>query len=477
MSPADVLSSYFGFEEHDTDYTTESLAGLTTFLTMSYIVVVNPLILSVAITPEGVESARVLQMLAVVTIVSSVAAILVMAFYANRPFGLAPGMGLNAFFVTVVLSPGLEVTWQMALAAVFVEGLLFIALTAAGAREYVIRLFPDPVKYGVGAGIGIFLAMIGVQQMRLALPSETDGLTLNPVLASDPVAILAALGVLFTFYLYARGVTGAIIVGILSTSVAAYVASWLGYSAFDGDLPGEGLTLPDATLAPGVGDVTYSLAAYDIRPLAGAFVEGLRDIDPVTFAFVMVTFFFVDFFDTAGTLTGLGQAADMTDEEGNLPEMDRPLMADAVGTTVGGMLGTSTVTTYIESSTGIEEGGRTGFTALAIAALFLAALAFVPLITVLPPFAPYVAFLIVAVFMLRNITDIRWDDVTHAVPASLTIMIMPLTSSIAYGIAAGLISYPIVMAAAGRRDDVHLAQWIMAAAFVAYFVVRTRALI
>jgi AGZA family xanthine/uracil permease-like MFS transporter len=191
---------------------------------------------------------------------------------------------------------------------------------------------------------------------------------------------------------------------------------------------------------------------------------------------VLFTFFFVDFFDTAGTVVGLSRAADMTDENGEVPDIDEPLMADAVGTTVGGMLGTSTVTTYIESSTGIEEGGRTGFTALVVAALFLLALPIIPLLSALPSYAPYVAFLIVAVFMLRNVTDIQWDDSAHAIPGALTIALMPLTHSIATGIAAGLLTYPLIKAAQGEVDDVQIGQWVLAGAVVVYYVVRTNTL-
>jgi AGZA family xanthine/uracil permease-like MFS transporter len=188
------------------------------------------------------------------------------------------------------------------------------------------------------------------------------------------------------------------------------------------------------------------------------------------------TFFFVDFFDTAGTLVGLSRAADMTDEDGNVPDIDEPLMADAIGTTVGGILGTSTVTTFIESSTGIEEGGRTGFTTLVVAGLFLLTLPFIPLLSALPTYAPYVAFLIVAVFMLRNVTDIDWRDNAHAIPGALTISLMPLTHSIATGIAAGLLSYPLVKTAQGEFDDVRLGQWVLAGAVVVYYVVRTNTL-
>ncbi|MEF8827320.1 MAG: NCS2 family permease [Halapricum sp.] len=473
----ETLADYFGFEEYGTNLETEILAGLTTFLTMSYIIVVNPAILSIAITPEGVSPGRIFQMLSVITILAAAIAMFVMAFYANRPIGLAPGMGLNAFFLTVVLSPTLGITWQTALAAVFAEGLLFMLLTAAGLREYIINLFPEPVKYGVGAGIGLFLAIIGLQFMRISAADTVNITSLNPVLAKDPVAVVSLLGILLTLALYARGVKGSIIIGIVATAIGGYVASALGFATYAGSIP-DAITLYETTggLAPGIDKVTYSASAYDITPIAGGFIEGFQNVDALTFLFVMFTFFFVDFFDTAGTLTGLGQAAGFLDENGDFPDMEKPLMADAVGTTAGGILGTSTVTAFIESSTGIEEGGQTGMTALVIALLFLLTLPFIPLLAAIPDFAPYVALVVVALLMFQNVTDIQWDKVTHSIPAGLTIAIMPLTHSIANGIAAGIVTYPIVKAAKGEASDVRVGQWVLAGSFVVYYVIRTNTL-
>jgi AGZA family xanthine/uracil permease-like MFS transporter len=453
MGMEDTLAGYFGFDEHGTDLRTEVIAGLTTFLTMSYIVVVNPGILSNAITPQGYSQGEVIQMLAVVTIVSAAVATLIMALYANRPFAQAPGLGLNAFFAfTVVLTLG--VPWQTALAAVVVEGIIFVILTAVGAREYIIQAFPAPVKFAVGAGIGAFLALIGLEEMQVVVADQATYVTLGPV-ASSPVAALSVVGLLFTFALYARGVRGSILIGVLATTAAGYVIEAAGLVA-------------GGTLTQALGSVTY-----DVTPLAGAFVSGLATVEPVTFALIVFTFFFVDFFDTAGTLTGVGQAAGFLDEDGDLPEIDRPLMADAVGTTLGGILGTSTVTTYIESSTGVEEGGRTGMTALVVALLFVASLVLVPIAAAIPLYASHIALVVVAVIMLGNLTAVEWDDVTHAVPAGMTVLIMPFTFNIGYGIAAGIISYPIVTAAAGRLDEVRPAQVVLAVAFVVYFVVRT----
>ncbi|GAB7094561.1 NCS2 family permease [Halolamina litorea] len=471
MGLTETLADYFDIHRRDTTVRTELLAGLTTFLTMSYIVVVNPAILSQAIDIEGIGDGRLYAMLAVVTIISAAVATLVMALYADRPFAQAPGMGLNAFFAFTVVF-GMGVHWTTALAAVFVEGVLFIVLTAVGAREYIIRLFPEPVKLAVGSGIGLFLALIGFESMRVVASDAATFVTFSPVFAKDPVAIISMIGLLGTLALYARGVRGSIIIGIIGTSVVGYAASAMGFTAFDpANVPQGSAIATDIYLTGST--ATYDLAAYDIRPLAGAFLDGFGRVEPFTFALIVFTFFFVDFFDTAGTLVGVGQSAGFLDEDGNLPDIDKPLMADAIGTTVGGMLGTSTVTTYIESASGVEEGGRTGLTALTVAGLFILSLAFVPLAAAIPMYASHIALVVIGIVMLGNAVAVAWDDLTYAIPAGLTIMVMPFTFSIAYGIAAGIISYPVVKLAAGESEDLHIGQWVLAGAFVVYFAVRT----
>jgi AGZA family xanthine/uracil permease-like MFS transporter len=451
------FARYFGFSESGTDLRTEVLAGLTTFLTMSYIVVVNPSIMTgiegekPGIIIDGYTAGEVRQMLAVVTILAAVVAIAVMAFYANRPFAQAPGLGLNAFFAFTVIG-ALGVPWQTALAAVVTEGVIFILLTAFGARKYIIELFPEPVKFSVGTGIGLFLVIIGFEAMNVVVADPATLVTLGDV-ASDPIAILSVLGLFLTFILYAAEVRGAIILGIIVTALAG----WAGKAAGVSD-----------ALAPSI-----PAAQYDITPLVGAFIEGFQNVEPFVFSLIVFTFFFVDFFDTAGTLTGVSQVAGFLDEDGNLPEIEKPLMADAIGTTVGGMIGTSTVTTYIESASGVEEGGRTGMTALVVGILFLLSLAIVPLAAAIPLYASHIALVVVGLIMLRNVTDIDWDDTAYSIPAGLTIIVMPLTFSIAYGIAAGIVSYPIVKSAKGEWSDIHVGQWVLAAAFVVYFIVRT----
>jgi AGZA family xanthine/uracil permease-like MFS transporter len=454
MGLTDTLAARFDVEEHDSDVRTELIAGLTTFLAMSYIIVVNPTILSAAIQIEGYSQGQVIQMIAIATVLSSAVATFVMAFYANRPFGLAPGLGLNAFFAfTVVL--GLGVRWETALAAVFVEGVLFMLLTAVGAREYVIRLFPEPVKRSVGAGIGLFLLFIGLQELQIVVNDEATLVALGSVFA-NPWAILGVLGLVLTFVLWARDVTGAIILGVLTTALAGWALTLGGVFA-------RGTVTPESLPS----------AQYDITPLAGAFVDGLSGIDPLTFVLVVFTFFFVDFFDTAGTLIGVSQFGDFLDDDGDLPDMDRPLMADAVGTTFGAVLGTSTVTTYIESSTGVEEGGRTGLTALVVAVLFLLSLAAIPVVAAIPAYASFIALIVVGVMMLQGLVEVDWTDPAWAVSAGLTVTVMPFAYSIADGLAAGIIAFPLIKLAIGEAREVDIGQYVIAALLAAYYVLST----
>ena len=458
MGLADTLTARFDLEQHGSDVKTEIVAGITTFLAMSYIIVVNPFILAEAIQIPGYEFIEVVQMIAIATALSSAAATLVMALYANRPFGLAPGMGLNAFFAfSVVL--GLGIPWQTALAAVFVEGVLFIALTLVGARKYVIQLFPEPVKRSVGAGIGLFLLFIGLQELQIIVSDGATLVTLGSVFA-NPWSILGILGLALTFALWARGVTGAVILGIVLTTLAGWGLTLGG--VFD-----RGVVTPESLPA----------AQYDITPLAGAFIDGLANIEPLTFTLVVFTFFFVDFFDTAGTLIGVSQFGDFLNAEGDLPEMDRPLMADAVGTTVGAMVGTSTVTTYIESSAGVEEGGRTGLTALVVAIGFLVSLVAIPVVAAIPAYASFIAVIVVGVMMLQGVTEVNWTDPAWTVSAGLTVTVMPFAYSIADGLAAGIIAYPLIKLAVGEYDEVRLGQYVIAVLLIGYYVLQTRGLI
>ncbi|AFK18059.1 NCS2 family permease [Haloferax mediterranei ATCC 33500] len=481
MGLSETLANYFDVHKHGSTVKAEILAGITTFLTMSYIVVVNPDIMTgipgakPGIIIDGYTPGQVESMLVVVTILAAAIATLTMAFYANRPFAQAPGLGLNAFFAFTVVG-ALGISWQTALAAVFVEGLLFIVLTAVGAREAIIKIFPHPVKMAVGTGIGLFLAIIGLQAMGIVVDDTATLVTLGS-LASNPVAIVSVVGLFMTFVLYAADVPGSILLGIALTTVLGWAVTQLGLVGLDAGLVvaagTTAVTLPVIgtfdLVVPGSG----SVVTYNITPLAGSFISGFGNVEAFSFALIVFTFFFVDFFDTAGTLVGVGQVAGFLDDNGDLPDIDKPLMADAVGTTAGAALGTSTVTTYIESASGVEEGGRTGLTALVTAGLFLASLALVPLATAIPLYASHIALVVIGVVMLRNVVDIAWDDITHTIPAGMTILIMPFTYSIAYGIASGIISYPLVKLAAGEYDDISAGQWALAVAFFIYFVVRT----
>ncbi|WP_330633487.1 NCS2 family permease [Halocatena halophila] len=444
------LIETFELHRHGTTIQTEIVAGLTTFLTMSYIIVVNPAILSQAITIPGYTTGEVFQMLAITTILASALSCLVMALYANRPFGLAPGMGLNAYFAVTVVN-GLGVPWQTALAAVFVEGLLFTALSAVGLRRTVIELFPQPVKYAIGAGIGLYLLLLGLIETQIAVGNPDTLIALGAV-ASDPVALVSLAGVCAIVVLYTRGTTGAILIGIGATALA----SW-------------GLTIAGVVEQGVLTPASMPEMQYNVMPLVGSFIDGFAAVDPQTFIIVVFTFFFVDFFDTAGTLLGVAQFGGFLDDDGNLPEMDRPLLADAIGTTFGAAIGTSTVTTVVESSTGVEEGGRTGLTAFVVGVAFLLSLPVVWLIAAIPTFASYLGLIFVGLLMFQNVTDIEWDRAEWLIPSGLTIVLMPLTASIANGIAAGLISYPLVKLAKGDHDDVHVAQLVMALLFVGYF--------
>jgi AGZA family xanthine/uracil permease-like MFS transporter len=294
---------------------------------------------------------------------------------------------------------------------------------------------------------------LGLIEINVAVADDATLVSLGNV-ASDPVALLALAGVGVTIFLHAKGITGSIILGILATAAAGWGLTVAG-------VVGGGVLTPES-IPP---------LQYDITPLVGAFLDGFQSIEPVSFVIVVFTFFFVDFFDTAGTLTGVSQFGDFLDEDGNLPNMERPLMADAIATTFGAMVGTTTVTTYVESSTGVEEGGRTGLTALVVALLFLASLAAVPVVAAIPTYASYLGLVLVGLIMLQGVADIQWDNPDWLIPAGLTVVMMPLTASIANGIAAGIISYPIVKVARGDYRSVHVAQWILAGAFVLYFYV------
>ncbi len=442
------IDRFFGVSERGSTIRTEIIAGLTTFMTMAYILFVNPAILSAAGVPkEGVVAA---------TALSSAFATLVMALYARAPFALAPGMGLNSFFAFVatpliasaLAAKGLEgrEPWQIALAAVFIEGIIFILLSLSGLREAVANSIPASLKYSIAAGIGLFLTLIGFNIIDLVGPEGPDpGVSLNVERLTSPEVLLALTFTLVAGVLMALRIPGALLISI----IAAMIAGWLlGVS----QPPGSVVSLPEFS------------AAFKLD------IAGLLALGPAIAVAVVFTFFMVDFFDTLGTLTGLSAKAGLMDKDGRIPGIGRMLLSDALGTTVGAVLGTSTVTTYIESAAGIESGGRTGLTALVVAILFLLGLIFTPILTAVPAYATAPALIIVGILMMSTISRVRLDDPTEAIPAIMVLAGIPFTFSIADGMGLGFISYVVLKAATGRWRELNPILVIVALIFVAYFL-------
>lgn len=427
-----MLERLFHLSDHGTTAATELRAGVVTFLTVSYILFVNPQILSQAGLPAGD--------VVFATAISSAVATLIMGLWARYPFALAPGMGLNAFFTFGVVL-GLGVDWRSALAAVFVAGVLFLVLSAGGLRRRVLEAIPTPIKIATTSGIGLFLALIGLEAAGLVVDDPETLITLGD--PTTPGALVALGALMLVAALERRGTKGAILWGIL----AATGASWLlGITP-----PPEGFvtlpSLPEATLG-----------ALDFRGLlTGPMIP------------VVLAFLFVDLFDTAGTLIGVGRLGGFVDTSGNLPRSGRAFAADALGTTVGAALGTSPVTSYIESATGIEEGGRTGLTAVVVACLFLLAPFFTPLLATVPAVATAPALIVVGALMLRGAGEIAWQRIDEAVPAFLTLTIMPFTYSIAHGIASGIISWVAIKVLSGRLREISPAMALLAVLLVLYY--------
>ena len=423
------LAKFFDFAGHKTTLGTEINAGITTFMTMAYILAVNPGILAAAgMDPGAVFTA---------TALSSFIAIMIMALYANLPFALAPGMGLNAFFAfTVVLAMGY--TWQMALAAVFIEGLIFIALSFLKVREAIIDSIPMDIKRSISVGIGLFIAFIGLSNAGLVVQGEGVPLALGDL--SSPAVIVALVGILITGVLLAYRVKGAILIGILASTIVGFP---LGVT----QMPTAIFSLPPS-LAPTFLQFDFSIMfTWD-------------------FLVIMFTFLMIDMFDTVGTLIGVSTKAGMLDAEGRVPNAKQALVADAIGTTVGAMLGTSTVTTYVESASGVGEGGRTGMTALVTGLLFLASLLFAPLFLMIPGAATAAALIIVGALMMSPVTEIDFHEMSNAIPSFLTIIMMPLAYSISEGIAFGMISFVLIKLLSGKTKEIPILSYVVAAAFV-----------
>ncbi|MFW6358148.1 MAG: NCS2 family permease [Chroococcales cyanobacterium] len=438
------IARFFSFAEYGTNFRTETLAGITTFLTMAYILVVNPSILSDAIFLNVPQD--LFPQLIFVTAISAAIATAIMGIAANYPFALAPGMGLNAFFAySVVLELGID--WRVALAAIFIEGILFILLTLTNLRQLVVNSIPNSLKHATASGIGLFIAYIGLSGAGIIVTGQGTITTLGDF--SQPPALMAIAGILVTTAFVARRITGALLWGILATAILAWIV--------------------------GAAPLPEGIAGYPPLPidLVGQAITGLLSFNLTQiwdFLAVLFVFLFIDFFDTIGTLTGVGIQAGYINENGELPRANPALMADAIGTTIGALLGTSTVTTYIESAAGVSEGGRTGFTAIIVALLFTLSIFFIPLISGIPAFATVPALVIVGVLMTGSVRYIRWDDPAESIPSFLTILIMPLSNSIAEGLAVGFITYPLVKAFQGKIQETTLILWILAGIFVLRFI-------
>lgn len=431
------LANYFRFADHQTDFRRETIGGLTTFITMAYITAVNPAILSEAFGRD------LLGELLFATCVSAAVATLVMGISANYPFALAPGMGLNAYLAyTVVL--GMGVRWDLALGVVLASGLLFTLLSLLRIREAIINAVPETLKHATAVGIGFFIAFIGLKYAGIVSDDSTTLVTLGN-LASLP-AVLTLLGTFAIAAMLARKLPGAILIGVLGVTLLSIL---LGHT----DPPAGFIEVPEWP---------SRIFGVAIETMPAAFEIGLI---PIVFAFL-----FVDVFDTMGTLLGLSERAGFLDHQGRLPRANRALLADSLGTMVGAVMGTSTVTTYIESGSGISAGARTGFASVVTGLLFLVALFFSPLIAAIPVFATAPALIVVGVLMTSSVTRIDWSDITDAVPAFLTAIVMPLSFSIADGLAIGFISYPIVKRAGGKDGDVHPLVDVLAVIFIARYL-------
>ncbi|MGD1896903.1 MAG: NCS2 family permease [Phormidesmis sp.] len=439
------ISQFFEFEQLGTNFKTEVLAGVTTFVTMAYILAVNPDILSNAIFLQS--SGDLFGELVFATAISSAIATLIMGLYAKYPFALAPGMGINAYFAfSVVLGLGIE--WRVALAAVFIEGLLFIAMSLTKMRSRIVSAIPDCLKHATAAGIGLFIAYIALTS-NSGIIVTSDATTTMLGSLSNANTLMAIAGILITGAFVARRIKGALLFGILATALLGWI---LGVTPWP-----QGLI--------GVPVLPVHIAGQAFVGLAQVLNTNVWELLAILFVFL-----FVDTFDTVGTLTGVGVKAGFVNEQGELPHASKAFMADAIGTTAGAALGTSTTTTFIESASGVSAGGRSGFTAVVAAVLFAIAIFFTPLLSAIPPFATAPVLLIVGVLMVGSITDINWEDPAESIPSFLTLLFIPLSFSIAEGLAVGFISYPLFKTFQGKAHEIDITVWILAAVFLLRFV-------
>ena len=433
-----MLQKLFGFDPQVHKVRTEIMAGITTFLTMAYILAVNPGIFS-ALSSQGMPTDAVFTATALAAIIGT----LVMAFYAKKPFGLAPGMGLNAFFVFTVCL-GMGYTWQFALTAVFIEGIIFILLTIFKIRELIVDAIPAGMKAAISAGIGLFIAFIGFKNCGIVVANEATFVTLGNF--ADRATLLALIGILITGVLVVMNVKGGILWGILATTLIGIPMGVTQYNGILGKVP----------------DPTPIFLQFE-----------WRQIFSWNMLIVVLTFLFIDMFDTIGTVVGVSMKADMVDEKGKVDGIGKVLMADAVATTAGACLGTSTTTTYVESAAGVGEGGRTGLTAFVIACCFGLALLFSPLFLSIPNAATGPALIIVGVMMASGVTKIDWNDFSECIPAFFTMILMPLCYSISEGIMIGFIVYVLMNACTGkgRIKKISPTMWVLAVLFILRYVI------
>lgn len=429
------IQKTFGMDPAKHSIRTEIVAGITTFLTMAYILAVNPSIFG-ALAAQGMPTDAVFTATALAAIVGC----LVMSIYAKKPFGLAPGMGLNAFFVFTVCL-GMGHSWQMALTAIFLEGILFILLTITNVRKLIVDAIPMNLKRAIGAGIGLYIAFIGLKSAGIIVSSDSTSVTLGPL--SDSTSILAIIGLLLTSVLVILKVRGGMLLGILVTTI---IGIPMGVTRFNGLL----------STPPSISSIFCQFEWSQIFSW-----------DMVAIVF---TFLFIDMFDTIGTVVGVSVKSGMVDEKGNVDGINKVLMADAVATVAGAMFGTSTTTTYIESASGVSEGGRTGLTSFTIAVCFAIALLFSPLFLAIPGAATGPVLFIVGVMMAAPVKEIDWDDYSEAIPAFVTMLLMPLAYSISDGIMLGMISYVVINALTGKFKKVSVTMWILAILFVLRYV-------
>ena len=435
---ANFLTKAFGFDPKKHNVRTEIVAGITTFLTIAYILAVNPSIFSALDMPKGSVFTA--------TALAALIGTLVMALYAKKPFALAPGMGLNAFFVfTVCLTMGHS--WQFALTAVFLEGLLFILLTVTKVRSWILNAIPLSLKHAIGAGIGLFIAFIGLQNAGIIANNDSTLVALGDI--THGAALLGVIGIVITGALVILKVKGSILIGILVTSIIGL---------FIKGADGEALTHFSGVIS----------APDSVAPIFCQFEWGqILSWDMLA---VVFTFLFIDMFDTMGTIIGVSQKAGMVDEKGNVDGIDKMFMADSIATVCGACLGTSTTTTYVESASGVGEGGRSGLTAFTVAILFALALLFSPIFLAIPGAATAPALVIVGVMMMSPVAKIDWEDYSESIPAFITVLMMPVAYSISDGILLGVISYVLLNASAGKFKKISVTMWILAALFICKYI-------